>query len=100
MLCSKGTILTEPLKYLTKRANEKFPVKMRAYTEQMLIFTRRIDNGHSLDEKQKKNFTFIRNDQKNDLNTLQIIPIIQLLNVKAKSNAIKNMEKPMHALFI
>lgn len=56
MLCSKRMILTEPLRYLTKRANKKFSVKTRVYTKQMLIFTQKIANGYGIDEKRKEEF--------------------------------------------
>lgn len=38
MVCSKRMIITEPLKYLIKRANRKYRAKTRIYTEQMLLF--------------------------------------------------------------
>lgn len=56
MLCSKRMIITEPLRYLAKRANRKFQIKMRMYTKQMLIFTQKIANGCYIDEKQKEEF--------------------------------------------
>ena len=56
MLCSKKMIIAEPLKYLISRANKKYRVKMRVYTEQMLLFTQKIANGYYIDEKQKGEF--------------------------------------------
>lgn len=56
MLCSKKMIIAEPLKYLIKRANKKYRVRMGVYTEQMLLFTQKIANGYYINEKQKDEF--------------------------------------------
>ena len=56
MLCSKKMIIAEPLKYLIKRANRNYQVKIGTYTKQMLIFTQKIANGYYIDEKQKEQF--------------------------------------------
>ena len=56
MVCSKRMIITEPLKYLIKRANRKYRAKTRIYTEQMLLFTQKIADGHYIEEKQKDEF--------------------------------------------
>ena len=56
MVCSKKMIITEPLKYLIKRANKKYRAKTRDYIEQMLLFTQKIANGYYIEEKQKDDF--------------------------------------------
>ena len=56
MVCSKKMIITEPMKYLIKRANRKYRSKTSDYTEQMLLFTQKIANGYYIEEKQKDDF--------------------------------------------
>ena len=56
ILCSKRMICIEPVRYLIKRANKKFPIIMREYTRQMLNFTQKIANGYNIDEKQQNAF--------------------------------------------
>lgn len=94
MLCSKRMILTEPLKYLAKRANKKFPVKMRVYTEQLLIFTQKIANGYGLDEKQKEEFHHYIQQSKEKLK--QIADDFNKISLECKSK-IKNYKKHREA---
>lgn len=94
MLCSKRMILAKPLKYLTKRANKKFPVKMRVYTEQLLIFTQKIANGYGLDEKQKEEFHHYIQQSKEKLK--QIADDFNKTALECKSK-IKNYKKHREA---
>lgn len=61
-------IITEPLKYLIKRANKKYRAKTRDYIEQMLLFTQKIANGYYIEEKQKMISTITYNNLKISLN--------------------------------
>ena len=90
MLCSKRMILTEPLKYLAQRANEKFPVKIRVYTKQMLIFTQNIANGYGIDERQKEEFYLYIQQSKKQLE--QIADNFNNTALECKSK-IKNYKK-------
>lgn len=67
MVCSKKMIITEPLKYLIKRANKKYRAKTRDYIEQMLLFTQKIANGYYIEEKQKDDFYHYIQQSKNQL---------------------------------
>ena len=90
MLCSKRMILTEPLKYLAQRANEKFPVKIRVYTKQMLIFTQKIANGYGIDDRQKEEFYLYIQQSKKQLE--QIADNFNNTALECKSK-IKNYKK-------
>lgn len=90
MLCSKRMIITEPLKYLIKRGNKKFHVRMRIYTEQMLIFTQKIANGYYIDEKQKNEFQQYIEQTKQQLE--QIKDNFNNMALECKSK-IKNYQK-------
>lgn len=94
MLCSKRMIITEPLRYLAKRANKKYPIRMRVYTEQMLIFTQKIANGYGIDEKQKEEFHHYIQQSKERLK--QIAEDFNKTALECKSK-IKNYKKHREA---
>lgn len=90
MLCSKKMIIAEPLKYLIKRANRNYQVKIGTYTKQMLIFTQKIANGYYIDEKQKEQFYNYIQQSKEPLN--QIANNFNMTAFECK-NKIKNYKK-------